>query len=214
MIGLTLVSFVAVFGKALLASDENALRAQLGDEASHVITSQSGWNTVTTDAGEAVSSAPGVTFSSSIRGDRAQLLAGGEVDVSGVDPATIGRAYEFSWLEGSDAALAALADGSTVVREGEGHVGDTIAFLTPAGKEVQATIRGVYEKRSDLDQLLGQVVLSQAAFDASFPRPGDTLTILGAESTAGVEQAPRPSRPRSCRPETSSSRAGRPGCPT
>ena len=30
MIGLTLVSFVAVFGKALLASDESALRDQLG----------------------------------------------------------------------------------------------------------------------------------------------------------------------------------------
>ena len=41
MIGLTLVSFVAVFGKALLASDESALRDQLG--TSHVITSQTGW---------------------------------------------------------------------------------------------------------------------------------------------------------------------------
>ena len=70
MIGLTLVSFVAVFGKALLASDENALRKQLG--TSHVITSQSGWDTVPIGAGEAVAAAPGVVVSSSIRGDRAQ----------------------------------------------------------------------------------------------------------------------------------------------
>ena len=189
MIGLTLVSFVAVFGKALLASDEKALHAQLGDEASHVITSQSGWDTVPIGAGEAAASAPGVAFASSIRGDRAQLLEGGEVDVSGVDPATIGRAYDFAWLEGSDAALATLRDGGAVVREGTGHVGDTIAFLTPAGKEVQATVRGVYEKRSDLDQLLGHVVLSQSAFDASFPRPADALTILRTDSAAGVEQA-------------------------
>ena len=58
MIGLTLVSFVAVFGKALLASDESSLRKQLG--TSHVITSQSGWDTVPLGAGKAASAAPGV----------------------------------------------------------------------------------------------------------------------------------------------------------
>ena len=188
MIGLTLVSFVAVFGKALLASDENALRKQLG--TSHVITSQSGWDTVPIGAGEAVAAAPGVVVSSSIRGDRAQLLGdGGEVDVSGVDPATIGKAYNFEWVEGSPAALATLARGDAVVREGEGHVGDTLRFLTPAGKQVEAVVRGVYRKHSDLDQLLGQVVLSQAAFDGSFPRPADLLTLVEADSTAALERA-------------------------
>ena len=80
MIGLTLVSFVAVFGKALLESDKQALERQLG--TSHVITSQSGWDTVPIGAGRAAASAPGVVVSSSIRGDRAQLVGNGEVDVS------------------------------------------------------------------------------------------------------------------------------------
>ena len=106
MIGLTLVSFVAVFGRALLASDETALHKQLG--TSHVITSQSGWDTVPLGAGKAAAQAPGVLVASSIRGDRAQLADGGEVDVSGVDPATIGRAYNFEWIEGSPASLATL----------------------------------------------------------------------------------------------------------
>ena len=87
MIGLTLVSFVAVFGKGLLASDESALRKQLG--TSHVITSQSGWDTVPLGAGEAAANADGVTVSSSIRGDQAQIVGDGERAVSGVDPATI-----------------------------------------------------------------------------------------------------------------------------
>ena len=190
MIGLTLVSFVAVFGKGLLASDETALRKQLG--TSHVITSQSGWDTMTLDAGKAAANAAGVVVSSSIRGDRAQLAAGGEVDVSGVDPATIGRAYKFEWLEGSAASLALLARGDAVVREGEGHVGDTLVFLTPAGKDVRTVVRGVYKKHGDLDQLLGQVVLSQATFDRSFPRPGDMLTLVQADSTGGLERALAP----------------------
>ena len=187
MIGLTLVSFVAVFGKALLASDESSLRKQLG--TSHVITSQSGWDTMPVGAGEAAARADGVLLSSSIRGDRARKVGGGEVDVSGVDPATIGRAYRFAWLEGSPASLVALADGDAVVREGEGHVGDRLSFLTPAGKRVDTVVRGVYEKHGDLDQLLGDVVLSQRAFDASFPRPGDLLTLVQADSTAGLERA-------------------------
>jgi putative ABC transport system permease protein len=194
MIGLTLVSFVAVFGKALLASDESALRDQLG--TSHVITSQSGWDTVPIGAGEAAASAPGVVLASAVRGDRAQLVGGGEVDVSGVDPATIGTAYNFEWHEGSAAALATLAQGGAIVREGtelpgggEAAVGDRIAFLTPAGKEVEAIVRGVYAKHGDLDQLLGQVVLSQETFDGAFPRPGDMLTLVEADSTAGLERA-------------------------
>ena len=187
MIGLTLVSFVAVFGKGLLASDETALRKQLG--TSHVITSQSGWDTVPLGAGKAAGAAPGVELASSIRNDRAQLVGGGEVDVSGVDPATIARAYNFEWVEGSAASLATLARGDAVVREGEGHVGETVAFLTPAGKRVSTVVRGVYRKHGDLDQLLGQVVLSQAAFDSNFPRPGDMLTLVQADSTAGLERA-------------------------
>ena len=187
MIGLTLVSFVAVFGKALLASDKSSLEKQLG--TSHVITSQSGWDTVPLGAGKAASTAPGVLVASSIRGDRAQLADGGEVDVSGVDPATIGRAYNFEWIEGSPASLATLSRGNAVVREGEGHVGDELVFFTPAGKRVETVVKGVYRKHGDLDQLLGQVVLSQAAFDRNFPRPGDLLTLVQVDSTAGLERA-------------------------
>ena len=197
MIGLTLVSFVAVFGKGLLASDESALRKQLG--TSHVITSQSGWDSVPLGAGEAAANAAGVMLSSSIRGDQAQIVGEGERAVSGVDPATIARAYKFEWVEGSAASLAALADGDAIVREGDGHVGDTVVFVTPAGKDVSTTVRGVYKKHGDLDQLLGNIVLSQETFDANFPRPGDMLTLvrgrLDGRARAGARRLPRREAP-------------------
>ena len=79
--------------------------------------------------------------------------------------------------------------GGAIVREGDGHVGDTLVFVTPAGKDVSTTVRGVYKKHGDLDQLLGNIVLSQKTFDANFPRPGDMLTLVQADSTAGLEQA-------------------------
>jgi putative ABC transport system permease protein len=37
--------------------------------------------------------------------------------------------------------------------------------------------------------LLGNIVLSQKTFDANFPRPGDMLTLVQADSTAGLEHA-------------------------
>jgi putative ABC transport system permease protein len=154
-----------------------------------VITSQSGWDAVPLGAGAAAARTDGVTLSSSIRGDQAQVPGDGETAVSGVDPATIAGAYKFEWVEGSETSLAKLADGDAIVREGDGHVGDDLFFLTPAGKEVSATVRGVYKKQGDLDQLLGNIVLSQKTFDANFPRPGDMLTLVNVESTSALEKA-------------------------
>jgi putative ABC transport system permease protein len=187
MIGLTLVSFVAVFGRGLLVSAEGSLHAELGDEATHVLTSQSGWDIVPPELGEAIARAKGVEVSSSIREDRARKADGGEVEVNGVDPATIARVYDFEWIEGTPAALGALRTGGAVVREGQGHVGEKLTLLTPAGDRLETTIRGVYAQRSNLDTLLGHVVVSHATFDSSFPRPGDSLTILAASTTTGVE---------------------------
>ena len=116
MIGLTLVTFVSVFGKALLESDEKAIEAQLG--TSHVITSQSGWDTVPVGAGEAAAAAPGVVVSSSIRGDRAQLDGRRRGRRQRRRPGDDRRAYNFEWVEGSASSLASLRDGGAIVREG------------------------------------------------------------------------------------------------
>jgi putative ABC transport system permease protein len=187
MIGLTLVSFVAVFGRGLLVSAEESLYAELGSEATHVLTSQSGWDTVPPELGEALAGAEGVKVASSIREDRAQKAGGGEVEVNGVDPGTIARVYAFEWLEGSPAALASLGAGDALVREGQGHLGDRLRLLTPDGDRLEVTVRGVFEQRSNLDTLIGHVVVSQDTFDASFPRPGDSLTLLAATSTRGID---------------------------
>jgi len=193
MIGLTLVTFVATLGKGLISSDENAIRGQL--RTSHVVTSQSGWDTVPLPAGEALASAGGVEVASSVRGDRAQVLGGNEIDVSGVDPATIAQAYRFEWRSGSDESLAGLGADGAVVRKDladDGYaVGDTIPLLSPAGTEFEVVVRGVYEP-AQFDALLGHVVVSHEAFDRRFPRPGDMFSFVEASSTETLEEALAP----------------------
>jgi putative ABC transport system permease protein len=191
MIGLTLVTFVAVLGRGLLGSVQDEMHAQVA--TSHVVTSQSGWTNVTTEAGDAVRRAPGVTVASSVRNDTAELRLGGEVDVSAVDPATITKAYRFDWIDGSDAVASSLQGEEALVRESVledtgAAVGDSLTMTTPDGGTAGIVIRGVFDP-GELDPLLGDVVMTQQAFDRSFPRPGDLFTFVDGASTAQLEQA-------------------------
>jgi putative ABC transport system permease protein len=191
MIGLTLVTFVAVLGRGLLASVEDKLRGQVA--TSHVVTSQSGWTTVSPEVGRALSDAAGVTVASSVRSDRTDLTAGGEVDVSGIDPETITQAYRFDWIQGSDAVASSLAGDGALVREDVLEdtglaVGDGLTMTGPDGRIIAVTIRGVFDP-GDLDPLLGHVVITHQAFDRSFPRPGDLFTFVDGASTGAIERA-------------------------
>ena len=187
MIGLTLVTFVATFGRGLLATDEKAIRDQL--TTSHVVTSQNGWSNMPAAAGRALAGADGVRSVSPIRYDRARLDTGREVDVSGVDPKTIAQSYNFKWSEGSDTLLAGLGHGDAIVREEIGlRVGETVTYTTASGKAAEATVRGIYDP-SEFDPLLGHMVVPQADFDSVFPRPGDVITFVDAGSAEGLERA-------------------------
>ena len=194
MIGLTLVTFVATFGRGLLASDEKAIRDQLSTE--YVVTSQNGWSNIPVAAGAALAASSDASLVSAIRYDRAKLQSGGEVDVNGVDPATIASSYRFEWTQGSDAVLRSLGREGAVVRDDlakdEGlAIGDAVRYLTPSGKEVEVVVRGIYEP-SEFDPLLGHVIVSQRSFDATFPRPGDVYAFVDASSATGLEAALAP----------------------
>ncbi len=191
MIGLTLVTFVATLGQGLISSDENALRDQV--RTGYVVTSQNGWDTVPTAAGRALAKVDGVTALSSVRADRALVVGSGdEIDVSGVDPATIESTYRFDWTAGSDGLPARLGPNEAIVRKDladDGHgVGSTVRLLTPAGNELEVVVRGVYEP-ARFDALLGHVVVTQAAFDREFPRPGDLFSFVQASSPSALEGA-------------------------
>jgi putative ABC transport system permease protein len=191
MIGLTLVTFVAVLGKGLLGSDEQSIRDQL--VTSHVVTSQDGWSTVPAGAGRALAAAPAVKVASSVRYDRGRLATGHDVDVSGIDPATIGKAYAFRWEDGSEAGLSKLGRNGAIVRKDLAddetiRVGDPLLIETPSGKEITVDVAGIYDPPG-IDPLLGHVLLPQALFDHTFERPGDLYTFVTGPSEAALERS-------------------------
>jgi putative ABC transport system permease protein len=178
MIGLALVTTLAVVADGIRGSARDDVLGQL--RADLVLGASNGWTPLPPAAGEALAEAPGVVDSSGIRLDRAKS-GEKEIDVAGVDPRSIGSLYRFRWVEGDDATVAALGRGDAVVQDAFAEerslaVGDRFSVTSPAGAEVELTVRGIFETRS-FAQMLGSVVLPTAAFDEAFPRATDAYVL-------------------------------------
>jgi putative ABC transport system permease protein len=178
MIGIALVSAVAVLGTSMKQTATEAASAQIG--STHVLGATSVWETLPPGAARALAGAPGVERLTSVRYDRGKV-GSKEVDVSGVDPATIDGLYRFTWKQGSAAALARLGSGALVredLAEQQGlAAGDRISLVTASGQRRTLVVRGVIAPPR-FDALLGHVVVSQATFDAAFPQPTNAYTFL------------------------------------
>jgi putative ABC transport system permease protein len=190
MIGLALVTLVAVLAQGLVGSDKDAIRKQLA--AQYVVQPGEGSSTISIPAERAVAGAGGTV--SGVRYDRA-LVGKSSVDVDGVD-ANVVQGLRFNWTRGSDATIRELGAGGAVVRESfakEQHlvVGSPFSIETPAGSRVPLTVAGVYDPPA-LDQIPGQVIISKAAFDRSFARPQDTFVLVNGSSKARLQAALAP----------------------
>jgi putative ABC transport system permease protein len=186
MIGLALVTFVAVLGQVIktsFASDTDRIV-----QADYLLTAQDGFSPFPIQAGETLASAPEVELISSVRSDSA-LVLGEEQAVAGIDPATIAKVSRFEWTRGSDEALAALGRDEAILfedfaKEHNLQVGDRFPLTTAQGKQLELQVRATYSESA----LPGSVAISQAAFDASFTRPQDGLTFVNVRGDASAAQ--------------------------
>jgi putative ABC transport system permease protein len=192
MIGITLVSFVAVLGKGVHDSFRNAVRDQFASDA--VVTSTDGWSTFTTKVDKPLAAVPGVTAVSSIRTDQA-LVGDASATVSAVDPATLDGMFRFAWKDGSsDATLSRLGRDGAIVKQSfanrhDLHVGTRFALTTPTGRSVRLIVRGVYQPPR-FAEITGGIVVSQSTFDRTFERPRNVFTLVrGTASAADLQRA-------------------------
>jgi putative ABC transport system permease protein len=191
MIGLALVSFVAVLAKGVHGSIDRAINEQV--TADWVVTSQNGWSAFPAGAGRAVAKTPGVELTSDIRSDRGRI-GKANVNVNGVDPASIASVYRFGWKQGSNATLAKINGRGALVKQAfakKHHlaVGDGFTLRSPTGKPVRLTVVGVFQPPRVME-LLGGVVVSQETFDRTFSRPSNALTLIkGSPTQAALDRA-------------------------
>ncbi len=189
MIGLALVTVVAVLASGLRASTESAITDQL--RADYVVDGKDGLP-FSAAGGEALARVRGVTAASHVRGDRA-LVNGEETGVTGIDPATIGRFYTFDWTAGGAGAVERLGvDGALVTHDyaddQELSVGSRLAIQSPMGGQRTVVVRAIYDPPA-ARPLLQQVSIGQAAFDETFPTHKNAFTFLAARPGADDELA-------------------------
>ena len=104
MIGLALISFVAMFASGLQNSISAAVDEQVN--ASYVVVSDDNFTPFDPSVDQALASVPGAEVVG-VRGGRGKVLDS-EENVTGVDPSTIASVYTFNWTNGSDAVLSTL----------------------------------------------------------------------------------------------------------
>jgi putative ABC transport system permease protein len=186
MIGLTLVTVVAVLGQGLRSSTEKAVSDQL--TADYVV---DGKQDVTFRSGEGdrLARLPGVTAATHVRSDRA-IVQGKEDAITGIDPATIAHLYRFDWTKGSEHALERLGtDGALVTKayadDKDLELGGRLSVKTPSGEKRTLVVRGIYDPPA-AEQLLGSVSMTQQAFDGAFRQPKNSLTLLDAKPSAAA----------------------------
>jgi putative ABC transport system permease protein len=195
MIGLALVTLVAVLGAGLRTSFTSAV-----DElfvADYALTGEG--EPLTIAAGKAAAAAPGVEVVSSIRGESGEAF-GEEVDVNGVEP-NLSEVVDMKWHRGTGDIPAQLGrDGAFVLESyAEDHdleLGSPLVVTTPSGEQLRLEVKGVFAEPEG-GSPFGEIAISAARFDAAYPDSRSEFTFVNIRggptpaNTAVLERALR-----------------------
>jgi putative ABC transport system permease protein len=196
MIGLALVTFIAVLSNGMKASNREAIETQV--LADYVITAQDGFSPFVAGAGDAAARAPDAELASSVRAEVARF-ADKNGYLTGIEPETIGDVYRFDWVEGSNDALAGLGRTGAIIdddlaEEKDLAVGDRFEVLVGSGRRLDLQVKAIYAP-PPFYRMLGSVSILQSTFDSLVDRPRNQLTFVNvpgegsAPTTARLERS-------------------------
>ena len=187
MIGLALVTLVAVLGQGIRSTFTDAVdRIFVADYA---ITAQNNFSPIPIEAAEAAAEAPGVREVASVRTGEA-LVYGEPSFVTAVTPNS-GSAINLEWKDGSQAVFSELRDDGAFVDDGfaDDHdltVGSPITITTPSGTQLDLTVRGIFDPPAG-GSPFGNVTFSSDTFDANYDQPQNLYSFV--EADGGVTDA-------------------------
>jgi putative ABC transport system permease protein len=168
MIGLALVSFVAVFAAGLRGSIDDAIdKTIVGDL---YIANSDGFSDIPVRIADEVAGVEGVDAASPTRFTQSEVegVSGGAGYLTLVDPATAPEVLTLEWRDGSQEVLGTLAPDEAVIDEQWGadngfEVGDRFTAKTSSGEEIAYTVTGTFKDNTDY---IGDYAASDANADA------------------------------------------------
>ncbi|MEA2497442.1 MAG: putative transport system permease protein [Thermoleophilaceae bacterium] len=187
MIGIALVTFVAVFAAGLKAGINSTIDKNFRGD--FVLQNTDGFSPIPPAAGDAVAKLPGVATVSHWRTSVGKVTGvSGRAAVTGLDPATAGGALALDWDKGSPATLTNLKPGQAIVdnKYGKKHkfgVGSTLKIRTPTNVTLNLEVVGSVKDRADF---LGDVVVPLTQIERDFDQRQDTIAVINLEKGASV----------------------------
>jgi putative ABC transport system permease protein len=187
MIGLALVTFVAIFGQGIRSSFEDAVNKLF--VADYALTSTNTFNPIEAEAGKALLGKPGVNDVTAIRAGSARYL-GSNSDLTAVQP-NLNKGVEMDWTQGSDAVPGELGlDGffasKDYVKDHHLKLGSPVALQFPSGKKTTVQLKGVWDEPKG-GSPFSDITISTALFDRFVPRPRDEMVLMN--TPGGVTEA-------------------------
>jgi putative ABC transport system permease protein len=191
MIGLALITFVAILGAGLRTSFGDAVDKLF--VADYALTAENGFDPFTAQADHAVAGTPGVTAVSPIRGGDARVF-GDNIQVTAVD-SNLAKTVRIDWLHGTTSVPAQLGKNGAFVDEdyAKDHdlkVGSPIAVKTPTGQVLHLRLNGVFDPPKG-GSPFGGVTMSAATFDANYPKPQNLMTLVNIKGGANAANSAR-----------------------
>jgi putative ABC transport system permease protein len=179
MIGLALITFVAVIGQGVRTSFTGAVNELF--VADYALSA--GFEPVSDKAAQAAATTPGVAVSE-IRGGDAKL-DGKTIHVTGVD-GNLSRVVNLTWSSGSGDVPAQLGrDGAFVTdRFAESNsleLGSPLSVKTPTGTTLALRVEGILDEPKGGSPFGDGVAISKATFDDSFASRDNDLTLLNID---------------------------------
>jgi putative ABC transport system permease protein len=197
MIGVALVTFVAVLAAGFKASNRQAIEDQV--TADYVVTAQDGFTPFVAGAGDAIAESSAAAFATPVRSDLGKV-AGSDQYITGIDAEGIKEVYRFDWAPGSDdSVLDSLGDNGAIVSKqfAEDHdltVGSNVELLTADNTKATLEVKGIYEP-PPFYPILGAVSISKDEFDKLYARPRDQFVFANVDgeptdkTTAALDEA-------------------------
>jgi putative ABC transport system permease protein len=178
MIGLALITFVAILGAGLRTSFGDAVDKLF--VADYALTADNGFDPFTKQADHAVAVTPGVTAVSPIRGGDARVF-GENIQLTAVTP-NLAETVRIDWFRGTKSVPAQLgANGAFVdkdyAKEHDLTIGSPIAVTTPTAQVLHLRLKGILDP-PDGGSPFGEVTTSAATFDANYAKPRNLMTLL------------------------------------
>ena len=182
MIGLALVTLIAVLAAGTKASINNAIDASFAGNLIVTNSSTTGNEGIPSEIPAAVRRIPGVANVAAVAFTEARIRGiSGTQSVTAVEPASFAKMYRIDWDSGSTATLLGLGMTGTVVNKNTSdaynlHVGDTLSVQTPSGRRISLVVRGI---ATDNVGLLAALTISLPLARSAFSQRTDGVDFVG-----------------------------------